>query len=852
MPLPVTKQELADWILRRLGAPVVNVEIADVQLEDVIDEAVQFFQEFHYDGAERTFRTIKIEGDVLNGNNRMHQGANAPMYDATYTKYRLGDRTMTYKSNGMPDKIWVRYDSEEFVFFRYYNGDSEGILFVYDSDLLFRDEMAIVDENARDHIDSDGVYHVYDSDTHNIVIFDPLVSDSDMFYQLISGAPDSDNFVIDSEGRVVPYDSDEHAIFKYDSDAAGIWVDSDGTWVLFNAGNDDHYVNSLYRLHDSDSDSVRYVLDSDGNYVVYDAVVHDSITFVQDSEGNYVREEGTNRYVLDTTDSVYNRPDVIKFLRVVNKPVFYEVYPGQVQRFSRQFTPPPAYVLTFRDTYVDSDGGYVLYDSDKHFTWTPDSDGGFTVDSEGNFVPYDSDRDQVFMFDSDSEGLWTDSDSEFILYDSDRYRYITYDSDSEGGFVDSDGVYVVFDSDKHDPLQRVKKVTEILPEFLVTRYESDNAGFLVDSDGTFVTFNSTKYAFYSYDSETIKLDSDGNPTGRVPDSEGDLEGLYVRFILDKDSEVYELYDSDKHIGIFYDSDGSGNQGNFNIKLDRLFRYNVTIRSPQRFTAVRTFTRQRFTKEQRTKTRYEKVWDRQHYYRSTVSLGQRFSFNTVKQERRPEGYGFTELWKEENLVLTEPVIDYDYSKVGQVGIPIPDTILGVNKIFRIDNFSGMGMWNYEYQYFLNNFDFFYGNGGSSSMAMTNYYTTKSYLDLIDNMMNVQPAIRFNKHRNRLYIDTNWTRLKNMAKSKDYYLMMECYEVNDPEVFGDVYKDKWLKRYATSLAKMQWGSNMKKYTNTELPGGLMVDGQSLYEEGKEEADKLEEELRNTQLEMDFLIG
>ena len=211
-----------------------------------------------------------------------------------------------------------------------------------------------------------------------------------------------------------------------------------------------------------------------------------------------------------------------------------------------------------------------------------------------------------------------------------------------------------------------------------------------------------------------------------------------------------------------------------------------------------------------------------------------------------------LWKEENKVLVEPIIDYDYSNVGQVGIPIPDTIIGVNKIFRIDNFAGMGMYNYEYQFFMNNFDFFYGNGGSSQGAMTNYYTTKSYMDLIDNMMNVQPAIRFNKHRNRLYIDTNWARLKRSIGTKDYYLMMECYEVNDPEVFGDVYKDKWLKRYSTALAKMQWGSNMKKYTNTELPGGLMVDGQSLYDEGKEEADKLEEELRTTSLEMDFLIG
>ena len=102
MALPTTKQELADWILRRLGAPVINVEIADVQLEDMIDEAVQFYQEYHFDGAERTYRTIKIDGALLDGNNRAHQNANAPMYDPATVKYRIGDRVMTYATDQSP------------------------------------------------------------------------------------------------------------------------------------------------------------------------------------------------------------------------------------------------------------------------------------------------------------------------------------------------------------------------------------------------------------------------------------------------------------------------------------------------------------------------------------------------------------------------------------------------------------------------------------------------------------------------------------------------------------------------------------------------------------------------------
>ncbi len=41
MALPKSKQTLADYMLRRCGAPVVNVEVSDVQLEDCIDDAVK-------------------------------------------------------------------------------------------------------------------------------------------------------------------------------------------------------------------------------------------------------------------------------------------------------------------------------------------------------------------------------------------------------------------------------------------------------------------------------------------------------------------------------------------------------------------------------------------------------------------------------------------------------------------------------------------------------------------------------------------------------------------------------------------------------------------------------------------
>jgi hypothetical protein len=47
----------------------------------------------------------------------------------------------------------------------------------------------------------------------------------------------------------------------------------------------------------------------------------------------------------------------------------------------------------------------------------------------------------------------------------------------------------------------------------------------------------------------------------------------------------------------------------------------------------------------------------------------------------------------------------------------------------------------------------------------------------------------------------------------------------------------------LFKRQWGSNLKKYGNYTLPGGLIVNGQGIYEEAVAEIEKLEEKLRDT---------
>jgi hypothetical protein len=60
MAKPSSRQELIDYCLRKLGHPVLEVNVAQEQIEDLVDDALQFFQERHFDGVIQTYLKYKI------------------------------------------------------------------------------------------------------------------------------------------------------------------------------------------------------------------------------------------------------------------------------------------------------------------------------------------------------------------------------------------------------------------------------------------------------------------------------------------------------------------------------------------------------------------------------------------------------------------------------------------------------------------------------------------------------------------------------------------------------------------------------------------------------------------------
>ena len=86
MAQPSTRSELITYAKRQLGAPVLEINVADEQVEDLLDDAIQYFQERHFDGVYPSFLKYKLtEDDITRGRSRDGQTDNIGITTTTAT-----------------------------------------------------------------------------------------------------------------------------------------------------------------------------------------------------------------------------------------------------------------------------------------------------------------------------------------------------------------------------------------------------------------------------------------------------------------------------------------------------------------------------------------------------------------------------------------------------------------------------------------------------------------------------------------------------------------------------------------------------------------------------------------------
>ena len=110
MSKPSSRQELIDYCLRKLGAPVLEINLADEQIDDLVDDALQFFQERHFDGVERMYLKYKItEEDLNRGRANPTNGVGIVTTTGTTTISGIGTATFNFYENSnfiqVPDSV---------------------------------------------------------------------------------------------------------------------------------------------------------------------------------------------------------------------------------------------------------------------------------------------------------------------------------------------------------------------------------------------------------------------------------------------------------------------------------------------------------------------------------------------------------------------------------------------------------------------------------------------------------------------------------------------------------------------------------------------------------------------------
>jgi hypothetical protein len=75
MAQPSTRQELIDYSLRQLGAPVLEINIADEQISDLVDDAIQMYQQRHYDGVSQIYLKYAVTQDDVDRGKARPPGA---------------------------------------------------------------------------------------------------------------------------------------------------------------------------------------------------------------------------------------------------------------------------------------------------------------------------------------------------------------------------------------------------------------------------------------------------------------------------------------------------------------------------------------------------------------------------------------------------------------------------------------------------------------------------------------------------------------------------------------------------------------------------------------------------------
>ena len=165
------------------------------------------------------------------------------------------------------------------------------------------------------------------------------------------------------------------------------------------------------------------------------------------------------------------------------------------------------------------------------------------------------------------------------------------------------------------------------------------------------------------------------------------------------------------------------------------------------------------------------------------------------------------------------------------IEIPQHILSIEGIFSFTDKGTANIFDIRYQMRLNDlYDF-------TSTQFYHYYMIQQHFGTIDFLLEGIKPTRYIATQNRLYLDMDW----QADVLLDQYFVIKCWRALDPLTWTEIYDNMWVKDYVSAKIKKQWGSNMTKFQNVQMPGGVTLNGEMIYNDAVQELKDLDEQLR-----------
>ena len=170
------------------------------------------------------------------------------------------------------------------------------------------------------------------------------------------------------------------------------------------------------------------------------------------------------------------------------------------------------------------------------------------------------------------------------------------------------------------------------------------------------------------------------------------------------------------------------------------------------------------------------------------------------------------------------------------IILPDSVIGVSRIIKPRKYMGMGGLGglpIAAPFLVGGL---MGMGGMPGMNfdLTSYYSMQQYLATMEFMLMPPPSYYFNQRTHRLHIESD--NFNGVRRGE--YIVLECDVKADPDMFPDVWNDMFLKRLSAAYVQLAWGRVLTKYQQVQLPGGITMNGDQIYNDAKAEIAQIEE--------------